>query len=222
MPPGRHLGVRGCFRRGRPRPERHRQHGQGRHADRLRRQRRRPARFPLRRRHRPAGAEHAARASSRRRISGIAYKPGKVGPVFGDFDNDGRPRPVRAAEGRLQAVPQRRQGPLHRRDGEGRAWIKFTGRATSAAWGDVDNDGHLDLVVGCLRGPNRFFRNKGDGTFEDATEAIGLNQQHLQHAGGRAWSTSTTTACSTWSSTTRARNRACCWATRSWRPSGRR
>ena len=49
--------------------------------------------------------------------------------------------------------------------------------ATSAAWGDVDNDGHLDIVAGCLKGCNRFFRNKGDGTFEDATEAIGLNQK---------------------------------------------
>jgi hypothetical protein len=54
---------------------------------------------------------------------------------------------------------------------------KFSGWATSAAWGDVDNDGHLDLVVGCLKGCNRYYRNKGDGTFEDATEAIGLNQK---------------------------------------------
>jgi hypothetical protein len=41
----------------------------------------------------------------------------------------------------------------------------------------VDGDGHLDLMVGCLRGPNRFLRNRGDGTFEDATEAIGLNRR---------------------------------------------
>jgi hypothetical protein len=51
------------------------------------------------------------------------------------------------------------------------------GSATSAAWGDFDNDGRLDLVVGCLRGCNRFFRNKGDGAFEDATARIGLEQR---------------------------------------------
>ena len=108
--------------------------------------------------------------------SGISYKPGKVGPVFGDYDNDGLPDLF---------VPQKDGCKLFRNDGGGKftdvtakaGLDKFTGWATSAAWGDVDNDGKLDLVVGCLRGPNRFFRNKGDGTFEDATEAIGLNQR---------------------------------------------
>jgi hypothetical protein len=109
--------------------------------------------------------------------SGISYKPGKVGPVFGDFDGDGHPDLF---------VPQHGTCKLFRNDGTGR-FIDVTaqagdlakpiGWATCAAWGDVDNDGRLDLVVGCLRGPNRFFRNRGDGTFEDATEAIGLSQR---------------------------------------------
>jgi hypothetical protein len=51
--------------------------------------------------------------------------------------------------------------------------------ATSAAWGDVDNDGHLDLVIGCLKGPNRYFRNRGDGTFEDCTAKLGLDRKHF-------------------------------------------
>ena len=82
-------------------------------------------------------------------------------------------------------MPQPDGCKLFRNDGKGhftdvteKAGLRLVqGQATCAAWGDVDNDGHLDLVVGCLRGPNRFFRNKGDGTFEDATEAIGLDQR---------------------------------------------
>ncbi|HJT78054.1 MAG TPA: VCBS repeat-containing protein, partial [Gemmataceae bacterium] len=95
---------------------------------------------------------------------GISYHAGGIGPVFGDFDNDGHPDLF---------VPQNGVCRLFHNDGAGH----FTdvteragdlalpvGRATSAAWGDVDNDGHLDLLVGCLGGPNHLFRNRGDGT----------------------------------------------------------
>src|SRR3954447_1892469 len=41
--------------------------------------------------------------------------------------------------------------------------------------GDFDGDGLDDLYVSQPEGlPNRLFRNKGDGTFEDVTEAAGL------------------------------------------------
>jgi hypothetical protein len=109
--------------------------------------------------------------------SGISYTPGRAGPVFGDFDGDGRPDLF---------VPQDGGGRLFRNDGTGHFTdvtakagdlAKFNGCSTCAAWGDFDNDGRLDLVVGCLKGPNHLFRNRGDGTFEDVSEAAGLNQR---------------------------------------------
>jgi hypothetical protein len=109
--------------------------------------------------------------------SGLAFRCGRVRPVFGDFDGDGHPDLF---------VPQDGGSKLFRNDGAGRFTdvtakagdlAAFTGCATCAAWGDFDKDGRLDLLVGCLRGSNRLFRNKGDGSFEDVSEAVGLNQR---------------------------------------------
>src|SRR5258707_1357833 len=45
-----------------------------------------------------------------------------------------------------------------------------------ALWFDFNNDGRDDLYVACDVGTDHFFRNKGDGTFEDLTEkAIGID-----------------------------------------------
>lgn len=110
--------------------------------------------------------------------AGIRYQPGKVGPALGDFDGDGHlDLFVPQADGRCQ---------LLRNDGTGR-FTDVTPNAgdlanpipgaVSAAWGDFDNDGKPDLVVCCLRGSNRYFKNVGGGTFTDKSSDIGLTHK---------------------------------------------
>ncbi|HEX3148845.1 MAG TPA: VCBS repeat-containing protein [Gemmataceae bacterium] len=106
--------------------------------------------------------------------SGIAFDPTRCGPTFVDFNGDGRVDLF---------VPQNGKAKLFKNDGMGR-FTDVTDKcgdlgkpifgATSAAWGDFNNDGHLDVVIGCLRGPNRYFQNNGDGTFTDRSAEFGL------------------------------------------------
>jgi hypothetical protein len=110
--------------------------------------------------------------------SGISYRPGKVGPALCDFDGDGHvdlfiPQPSGNCK-------------LFRNDGTG-TFTDVTAAAgdlakpipgaVSAAWGDFDNDGKPDLLVCCLRGTNRYFKNAGDGTFAEKSVDIGLSQK---------------------------------------------
>jgi hypothetical protein len=110
--------------------------------------------------------------------SGISYKAGKIGPSIGDFDGDSHlDLFIPQADGKCK---------LLRNDGTG----KFTDvtatsgalaggipNAVSAAWGDFDNDGKPALLVCCLKGTNRYFKNDGAGKFTEKTSDIGLTQK---------------------------------------------
>ncbi|MDQ3116761.1 MAG: CRTAC1 family protein [Verrucomicrobiota bacterium] len=56
--------------------------------------------------------------------------------------------------------------------------INTWGRGRSVAWGDYDNDGQLDLLLGNLRTDLVLYQNNGDGTFTDTTLQAGLGLLH--------------------------------------------
>ena len=109
--------------------------------------------------------------------SGIEFRSGQITPVFGDFDGD------KALD---LFVPQAGGSKLFRNDGKGHftdvtsktgALATFTGEATCAVWTDFNRRGKLDLLIGCLHGPNRYLQNNGSGVFTDASEEMGFLQR---------------------------------------------
>ena len=85
--------------------------------------------------------------------------------IWGDHDNDG--------DLDLYVTNFDSQDRLHRNNGDG-TFTDVTGRLvnvrsegleTSAAWGDYDNDGDLDLYICKHRFENALYQNNGDGTF---------------------------------------------------------
>ncbi len=109
--------------------------------------------------------------------AGISYKPGKVGPAICDFDGDGHlDLFIPQADGKCK---------LLRNDGTGKfsdstaasGFASGIPNAVSAAWGDFDTDGKPDLLVCCLKGANRYFKNDGGGKFTEKTSDLGLTQK---------------------------------------------
>lgn len=127
-----------------------------------------------------------------------------MGCAVGDFDNDGYDDLVVTYFGEIRLY-HNQPGP-----NGGRRFVEISARAglknphwgTSCAWGDLDNDGLLDLYVcnyvevdlknykPCIHPrikerylchprvfpctEHRLYRNKGDGTFEDITISSGI------------------------------------------------
>ena len=140
-------------------------------------------------------AQNVGLADVNRRETGVS-----MGSVWGDFDNDGwedlllyrygRPELFRNVEGKsFTAVGERAGLPV---------WVN----ANSATWLDYDRDGFLDLFIAgywpdhvnlwklettkimpesfeyATNGGRKYLlRNRGDGTFEDRTEAMGIRSR---------------------------------------------
>ncbi|MEL7449978.1 MAG: CRTAC1 family protein [Pseudomonadota bacterium] len=124
---------------------------------------------------------------------GLATLHRGTGATVADYDGDGDHDLFVTSLGTVdQVLPEPGRHRLYRNDGgtfvnvaeaAGVARTADHPDGFGAAFGDYDLDGHLDLFVsgwhavgadGALG--SRLFRNRGDGTFEDVTEAAGVMQ----------------------------------------------
>jgi hypothetical protein len=120
------------------------------------------------------GAGHFVDRAAQAGVTNLGSK-GKAA-VFADYDNDGDPDlyVVNTGPNRLY----RNNGDRTFTDVTAGAGVGDAGRGTSASWGDFDNDGNLDLYVvnytECdgSAGPDKLYRNNGDGTFTDVTSML--------------------------------------------------
>jgi hypothetical protein len=108
--------------------------------------------------------------------AGVGGNESSLGCAWADYDGDGLQDLFVANFGQ----PNR----LYRNGGDGtfadrarQAGVDDAGNGAGAAWGDYDNDGRLDLYVfntNSGASADRLYRNRGDGTFADATDEAGI------------------------------------------------
>ncbi len=119
--------------------------------------------------------------------AGLRGQLGGLNLAHADYDNDGD-RDLLVLRGAWMGEAGRHPNSLLQNQGGG-AFVDATREAGvfslhpthSAAWGDYDNDGWLDLYVGNESSPAprpphpcELFRNNGDGTFSDVAAAVGV------------------------------------------------
>ena len=129
----------------------------------------------------------------RTEAAGLLGQLGGLNCVQADYNNDGHmdifvPRGAWLAP-QLATRPSllRNNGNGTFTDVTGEAGLLAAANSISASWADFDNDGFLDLFMCCENQPNRLFRNKGNGTFEEVAARAGVAGTPGVVCKGAAW-----------------------------------
>jgi hypothetical protein len=106
----------------------------------------------------------------------------RSGPSFADYDSDGDLDLFIGGMDGTAPVLFRNKGDGTFEDVTSDAKLDITRTNTfSAAWGDYDEDGDIDLILAHWSGGDStntsqvLWRNKGDGTFEDVSDSAGIS-----------------------------------------------
>jgi len=94
------------------------------------------------------------------------------GAVFADFDNDGTLDLLLPGPGKPRLFRNNNDGTFSDVTDASGDLAKAAEPGVAAAWGDVDNDGFLDLFVCYAKGPGRLYLGDGKGGFRLDTQGF--------------------------------------------------
>ncbi|RME92253.1 MAG: hypothetical protein D6772_17130 [Bacteroidetes bacterium] len=109
--------------------------------------------------------------------SGFVHTESCEGISIGDFNNDGYEDIYLPYRNKPNQLWQNLgDGTFRELAREAGLTIGQSPESRTAIWGDIDNDGYLDLYVGNRQRPDKLFHNEGNGTFTDISSSAGILQ----------------------------------------------
>ena len=107
--------------------------------------------------------------------AGVKHFGKNYGVAIGDFDNDGDEDIYVSKTGNEANLLYVNMGNFKFEEKAQSAGIAYSGTTYHSIWGDIDNDGDLDLYLGNKNEPNVLYLNQGDGTFMDISRSAGID-----------------------------------------------